>query len=77
MSLRVAAVGVRSPYRRFADTAYAFVPTGHVPNACTASIAAAIFDAHASACGWGPSECEACRVCRERRTLRQRMCLFL
>jgi hypothetical protein len=77
MSERVAAVVVRSPCRRFADTAHAFVPAGHVSNGSTASIAAAIFDAHVYACGWGPSECEVCRVCGERCMSRQRMLLSL
>jgi hypothetical protein len=77
MSVRAAAVGVSSPRRRFADVAYEFVLAGHVPNVSTASIAAAVFDAHAYACGWGPSECEICRVCGERCMSRRGMLLSL
>jgi hypothetical protein len=70
MSMRAAAVGVGSPRRRFAS-APEFVPAGHVPTASTASIADAAFDAHAHICGWGPNECEVCRMHGERRISRR------
>lgn len=70
MKVRAAAVAGSARCRRFA-LAPEFVPTGRIPNVSTASIADAAFDAHAYGCGWGPSECEICRMRAERRMSRR------